>query len=153
MTSLTKKIIIGVVALVLLIAIVIGIVVAAGFVSWKAAVRSGNEAAALQHLKTITAAELQYYHLHTRTFGTFDQLIKDGLLDARFSGDLPVVDGYTFSLKVTPKTASVQTWYALNADPKGTSTGKNHFYVDPTAAAIHLNADQPARASDPPVAE
>lgn len=150
MTSLTKKIIIGVVALVLLIAIVIGIVVAAGFVSWKTAVRSGNEAAALQHLKTIAASEIQYYNTHNRNFGTFDQLIKDGLLDARFGGE--VVDGYTFALRVTSKTASGPTSYTLNADPQDSNTGKNHFYVDSTGGEIHVNADQPARATDPPIA-
>jgi len=150
MTSLTKKILIGVVALVLLIAIVIGIMVAAGFVSWKAAVRSGNEAAALQHLKTIAAAEIQYYNTHNRNFGTFDQLIKDVMLDARFGGE--VVDGYTFALKVTAKTASGPASYTLNADPQDGSTGKNHFYVDSTDGAVHVNADQPARPTDPPIA-
>lgn len=151
MTSLTKKIIIGVVALVLLIAIVIGIVVAAGFVSWKTAVRSGNEAAALQHLKTIAAAEIQYYNTHNRNFGTLDQLIRDALLDARFGGE--VVGGYAFALRVTSKTASGPASYTLNADPQDSSTGKNHFYVDSTGDAIHTNADQPARASDPMVGE
>jgi Tfp pilus assembly protein PilE len=151
MTSLTKKIIIGVGALVLLIAIVIGIVVAAGFVSWKTAIRSGNEAAALQHLKTIAATQIQYYNTHNRNFGTFDQLIRDGLLDARFGGE--VVGGYTFALRVTSKTASGPASYTLNADPRDSSTGRNHFYVDSTGDAIHINADQPARASDPLVGE
>jgi Tfp pilus assembly protein PilE len=153
MTSLAKKIIIGVVALVLLVVIAIGILIGAGITGWKAAVRSGNEAAALQHLKTIASVEIQYFNMHNRNFGTFDQLIKDGLLEARFSGDLPVVDGYTFTLKVTPKTTSQATAYTLNSDPQSSASGKNHFYLDSTGGAIHVNADQPASSSDPPLGE
>jgi Tfp pilus assembly protein PilE len=150
-TSLTKKILIGVVALVLLIAIGIGIMVGVGFASWKAEIRSGNEAAALQHLKTIAAAEIQYYNTHNRNFGTFDQLIRDGLLDARFGGE--VVDGYSFALRITSKTASGPASYTLNADPRSSREGTKHFYVDSIVGGIHVNADQPARAGDPLVAE
>src|SRR5882762_1208846 len=82
---------------------IIGILIGAATLGWRAAVRSGNEAAALQALKTIATVEIQYYNSHNRSFGTFAQLTKDGF-DSRFSGDTPVVDGYTFTLKVTPKT-------------------------------------------------
>jgi Tfp pilus assembly protein PilE len=153
MTSQAKKIIIGVIALVLLVVIAIGILISAGITGWKAAVRSGNEAATVQNLKTIAAVEVQYFNLHNRNFGTFGQLIKDGLLEARFSGDLPVVDGYTFTLKVTPKTTSLQTSYTLNADAQSNTTGKKHFYLDSTGGTIHVNPDQPASSSDPPLGE
>lgn len=153
MTSLAKKIIIGVVALLLLVVIAIGILISAGVAGWKAAVRSGNEAAALQHLKTIASVEIQYFNMHNRTFGTFEQLLKDGLLESRFSGNPPVVDLYTFTLRVMPKTTSQQTSYTLNADPQSSATGKNHFYLDSTGGAIHVNAGQPASATDPPFAE
>ena len=149
MTTLAKKIIIGVVALVLLVVIAIGIVIGFGVAGWKSAVRSGNEAAAVQSIKTIAAVEAQYYNTHNRNFGTFEQLVKDGF-DARFSGNPPVVDGYIFTLRVIPKTASQQTSYTLNADPEGSATGKNHFYLDSTSGAIHVNADRPAGAADPP---
>jgi Tfp pilus assembly protein PilE len=153
MTTLAKKIIIGVIALALLVVIAIGILIGAGVSGWKAAVRSGNEAAAVQHLKTIAAAEIQYFIMHNRTFGTFDQLVKDGLIEARFSGNPPVVDGYIFTLKVMPKTISQSTSYSLNADPQSSATGKNYFYLDSTGAAIHVNPEQPASATDPPFAE
>jgi Tfp pilus assembly protein PilE len=152
MTTLAKKIIIGVVALVLLVIIGIGILIGASVTSWKAAMRSGNEAAAVQHLKTIATVEAQYFNMHNRTFGAFDQLVKDGF-DARFSGDLPLVEGYTFILKVTPKSASARTSYLLNADPQSTSTGNKHFYLDSTSGVIHVNSDHPAGANDPPLAE
>ena len=152
MTTLAKKIIIGVVALVLLVVIAIGILIGAGVTGWKAAVRSANEVAAAQHLKIIASVEIQYFNMHNRKFGTFDQLVKDGF-DARFSGDAPVVDGYTFTLKVVENIKSLRTLYTLNADPQSSASGKNHFYLDSTGGAIHVNADRPASATDPPLGE
>ena len=109
----------------------------------------------LQDLKTIAAVEIQFYNTHNRTFGTFDQLIKDGVLDTRFAGNPPSTDGYVFTLKVVPKSPNQQTSYTLNADPQSTeglgATGKNHFYIDSTAGTIHVNADQTASATDPPL--
>ncbi|HZI48540.1 MAG TPA: hypothetical protein VFD75_12145, partial [Pyrinomonadaceae bacterium] len=55
--------------------LVLGVLAGAAVMGWKAAVRSGNEAATLQNLKTIAAVEVQYFNTHKRTFGTFDQLI------------------------------------------------------------------------------
>ena len=148
----TKGIIIGVIAFVLLVVIAVGILIGAGVTRWKAALRSGNEAAAVQHLKMFAMLEIQYFNMHHRTFGTFDQLLKDGS-DARFSGDLPVVDGYTFTLKVMPKTSSAPASYTLNADPLNNSTGKNHFYLDSTDSSIRVSADRQASARDSPLGE
>ncbi len=133
---------------------IIGILIGAATIGWRAAVRSGNEAAALQALKTIATVEIQYYNAHNRTFGTFDQLVKEGF-DSRFSGNPPAVDGYIYTLKVTPKTTTQQTTYTLNADPQQSeglgATGKNHFYIDNTGGTIHVNADQSAGPNDPPL--
>lgn len=148
MTTLAKKVIIGVVALVLLVVIAIGILIGAGVTGWKAAVRSGNEAATLQPLKTIAAVEVQYYNMHGRTFGSFEQLVKDGF-DARFSSIVPNVDGYMFILKVTPKTATQPSSFMLNAEPQSGSTGNRHFYFDSTDNLIRVNADHPAGPADP----
>ena len=129
---------------------IIGILIGAATIGWKAAVKSGNEAATLQDMKTITAVEIQYYNANNRTFGTFEQLVKDGF-DNRFAGNPPVVDGYVFTLKVTPKAANQQTSYTLNADPQQAdgigATGKNHFYTD-SNGAIHVNGSQPATLTD-----
>ncbi len=97
----------------------------------------------------IGAAE--YFNTHNRTFGTFDQLIKDVNFDTRFSGNAPVADGYIFTLKVTPKTPSGPSSYTLNADPQTDATGKNHFYIDSNGGTIHVNADQPAGPNDSPL--
>jgi len=131
---------------------IVGILIGAATLGWRAAIRSGNEAAAIQAMKTIAVVQMQYYTSHQRTFGTFEQLTKDGF-DSRFAGNPPVVDGYVFTLKVTPKTATQQTSYTLNADPQQSdglgATGKNHFYIDSSGGEIHVNPDQPAGPNDP----
>jgi Tfp pilus assembly protein PilE len=146
-----QKVIIGVVVAVVLGLFVLGVVMGVAVVGWKASVRSGNEAAALQDLKTIAAVEAQYFNTHNRNFGTFDQMIKEGMLDSRFAGDLPLVDGYIFNLKVIPGTTNAPASYRLSADPQSNDTGKNHFYLDSTGGTIHVNVDQPATANDPPM--
>src|SRR5690349_20020301 len=89
----------GFTLIVLMIVIaIIGILIGPATIGWKAAQRAGNEAATLQDLKTIAAVQIQFYNTHNRTFGTFDQLIKDGVLDARFAGNPPSTDGYVFTL-------------------------------------------------------
>ena len=97
-----------------------------------------------------------YYNGHNRsTFGTFDQILKDGGLDARFADATPVVEGYIFTLKVIPKSTTQPASYTINADPQQSegvgATGKNHFYTDSNASTIHINRDQPASVNDPPI--
>jgi Tfp pilus assembly protein PilE len=149
MTKLGKGIIIAVIAVVLLVVIVIGVLLGAGVYGWKAAQREGNEAATQQDLKTIAAVEIQYYNTHNRTFGTLDQLIKEGMLSSKFSGNPATADGYIFTLSVRPRTVNQPSSYALNADPQSDTTGKNHFYIDSNSPAIHVNPDRPAGANDP----
>ena len=61
---------------------IIGILIAVGVTGWKAAVRSANEAAAIKTMKTVAEQQLLYYNSHQRTtFGTFDEMLKEGLLD------------------------------------------------------------------------
>ena len=135
---------------------IIGILIGAATIGWRAAVKSGNEAATIKAMQTIASVELQYYNSHNRQFGKFDELTKAQLLDSRFAGSPPiVVDGYVYTLVVSPKTANQQTSYTLNADPQQSeglgATGTNHFYMDSTSGTIHVNADQPAGPNDPPI--
>ncbi len=135
---------------------IIGILIAVGVTGWKAAVRSANEAAAIKTLRTVAEQQMLYYNSHQRTtFGTFDEMLKENMLDTRFAGTTPVVDGYVYTLRVIPKSTSTQAGYALNADPQvseGVSaTGKNHFYLDSDTNTIHVNSSQAATVSDPPI--
>lgn len=132
------------------VVVLLGVLAGMGGCGWKTAQRGGNEAATLQELKMIAAVELQYFNTHNRTFGTFDQMANERmLLDPRLSGNLPIVDGYVFTLRVTQKTTSQPSSYTLNADPQSESTGKNHFYIDSLLGLIHANPDKPAGATDP----
>src|SRR2546425_9448944 len=106
---------------------IIGILIGAAVIGFKAAQKAGNEAATLQDLKTIAAVEIQYYNTHNRTFGTLDQLITEKILTSKFSGNPPIADGYVFHLNIVPKASSQPTSYTLNADPQSGATGKNHY--------------------------
>jgi prepilin-type N-terminal cleavage/methylation domain-containing protein len=135
---------------------IIGILIAVGVTGWKAAVRSANEAAAIKTLRSIGEQQMLYYNAHQRsTFGTFDEMLKENLLDTRFAGTTPVVDGYVYQMKVIPKSTSQQAGYTVNCDPQVSegvgATGKNHYYLDSDANTIHVNATQPATISDPPI--
>jgi prepilin-type N-terminal cleavage/methylation domain-containing protein len=134
---------------------IIGILIAVGVTGWKAAVRQANEAAAIKTLRTIAEQQMLYYNSHQRsTFGTFDEMLKEGLLDSRFAGGTPVVEGYVFTMKVIPKSTTQQAGYSVNADPQVQGdTGKNHYYLDSGANTIHVNNAQPASMSDPPIGQ
>src|SRR5262249_36627678 len=137
---------------------IIGILIAVGITGWRAAVRSANEAAAIKTLRSIAEQQMLYFNGHQRsTFGTFDEMLKENLLDTRFAGTTPVVDGYVYNMKVIPKSTAQQAGYTVNADPQVTegvgATGKNHFYVDSDTNTIHVNANQPATVSDPPIGQ
>jgi prepilin-type N-terminal cleavage/methylation domain-containing protein len=129
---------------------IIGILIGAAVIGFRVAMKSGNEAATVQNLKTIAAVQIQYHSTHGRTFATFEQLTKEEYLQtSKFGGNPPVTDGYVFTLKVVPKTANSNSSYTLNADPVDASSGTNHFFIDNNDSSIHFNATQPASVSDP----
>src|SRR5919106_4817638 len=135
---------------------IIGILIAVGVTGYKAAMRAANEAAAVKTLRTIAEQQMLYFNAHQRsTFGTFEEMRKENLLDSRFDGATPVVDGYVYTMKIIPKSTSTQAGYTINADPQvptGVSaTGKNFYYVDSDSNTIHVNDAQPATASDKPI--
>jgi len=147
----------GLVTTSILIAIV-GIVIAVGVTGWKAAVRSANEAAAVKSLTTIAEQQKMYYNAHQRdSFGTFDEMLAGNLLDTRFAGTTPVVDGYVYNMRITLKSTTLPAGFSVNADPEVTegfsATGKNHFYLDSGNNTIHVNNTQPATAADPPIGQ
>lgn len=135
---------------------IIGILIAVGITGWKAALRSANEAAAIKSMRTIAEQQMLYYNSHQRTtFGTFEEMRRENLLDNRYDSTTPIVDGYIYTMRVIPRSTSQQAGYTLNADPQigeGVSaTGKNHFYLDSDTNTIHVNDSQPATASDPSI--
>jgi prepilin-type N-terminal cleavage/methylation domain-containing protein len=136
---------------------IIGILIGVGVPAWRMVVRRGNETAAIQQLDNIRKVQADYAIGHRGAYGTFADLMKEGSLDERFAGDAPVVSGYVFTMKVTPKSAAQPAGYTVNADPQVgeglNATGRRHFYVDPGVSTIRENPDQPATASDPPLSQ
>ena len=137
---------------------IIGILIGVGIAGYKAAIRATNEAAAVKTLRSIAEQQMLYFNAHQRSsFGTFEEMRKENLLDSRFDGTTPVVDGYVYTMKVIPKSTTQQPGYTINADPQvatGVSaTGKNHYYVDSDTNTIHVNDTQSASATDPPIGQ
>jgi prepilin-type N-terminal cleavage/methylation domain-containing protein len=137
---------------------IIGILIAVGVTGWKAAMRSANEAAAIKTLRSIAEQQMLYYNSHQRSsYGTFEEMLKDNLLDSHFSGTTPVKEGYVYTMKVIQKSTAQQAGYSINADPQvreGVSaTGRNSYYIDSDTNTIHVNPTQPATASDPPIGQ
>jgi prepilin-type N-terminal cleavage/methylation domain-containing protein len=134
---------------------IIGILIGVGVPAWKIIIRRGNETSAIQVLETLRKVQADYSMGHRGEYGTFEQLMKEDLLDDRFKGDKPVINGYVFTLDLTPKSPNQPASFKVNADPQVSegigATGKRHFYVDPNMSTIRENLDQPATASDPPL--
>jgi hypothetical protein len=148
MTNRVRNIIIALVVVAICALFAFGIMVGAAVVGYRAAIRSGNEAATIQNIKTIAATEALYFNTHNRTFGTLDQLIKEEQLSQKFGGHPTIADGYVFSLTVAPKPDG-SSGYKITADPRDYSTGRNHFYLDSTDNRIRVNPDHEAGPSDP----
>src|SRR2546421_3517737 len=128
---------------------IIGILIGVAVYGFRNAQKTGNETATRQNIQTVAAIEIQYHTTHSRQFATFEQLISEKLVSNKFEGNPPITDGYVFTLKVVPKSATAAASFTLNADPQDSSTGKNHFFIDSIDSAIHVNPDQPAGPNDP----
>lgn len=110
------------------------------------AVGAIDEASAIQSLRTIATAQGQLKDARG-SYGDFDDMVRAGLLDQRFSGSTPNLKGYRFSMKVTASD------FTVRADPQTTesqpTTGGRHFYLDSSENAVHVNPGQQASRTDP----
>lgn len=108
-----------------------------------------DEAAATGILRTVALAQQSYSATNNGSYGTFPELAAAGFLDSRFSTEKPTIKDYAFTMEAG-KDASGGYYYRCTADP--TKTGEQagrHFYVDSTAAALHVNPTRTASATDP----
>ena len=134
---------------------IIALLIGVGVPAWQSMVRSGNEASAAQNIQTIKTLQAQYASKHKGKFApNFDELIKSVQLDENFAGATPVVNGYTFSMKVEEQSQTKPSFYSINADPQVaegvTATGTRHFYFDSTLGATKSTEEnRPAKADDP----
>ncbi|HKQ99142.1 MAG TPA: hypothetical protein VJT09_00635 [Pyrinomonadaceae bacterium] len=121
--------------------------------TYQKAENRANEAGAISALQNIYRAQTQYSLTHSGSYGTFDELVAEGSLDRRFSGNAPVLEGYVFTMtRVGEPGSSSGSSFTANADPQsGTSPGARHLYVDASSNVVRANATQRATASDPPL--
>jgi prepilin-type N-terminal cleavage/methylation domain-containing protein len=135
---------------------IIGILVAIGIPAWQSSVRSANEAAALTHLQRLATQQITYFNTKNRSgYGSFDQLVEGGYLDAKWKGDSPVVDGYIYTITLRPKSGTEPAYFGVNANPQKptglTATGSQFFYIGSDSGTTTANPEKPASATDPPV--
>lgn len=108
-----------------------------------------DEVAALSTLGAIARAQTAYSISNPGDYGTFEQLATGGYLDGRFNNSKPRFYGYIFTMSVNPKSDSRDGSYALNVDPDpALKVSGKHFYLDSNSSDIHVNATQPASATD-----
>jgi type II secretory pathway pseudopilin PulG len=140
-----QKLSLVIVAVMVVGLVLAGLVFVKAFDAWQLAKRAGNEAATIQNLKTIAAVEAQYFYSHRRTFGTFEQLVKEQLVSSKFTGNPSTTDGYTLTLTLT----SGPPAFVITAIPVNNATGTKHFYLDSISREIHVNSEKPAGPNDP----
>jgi hypothetical protein len=115
---------------------------------------AANEAAAVKSLQMIAVYQRLYNKMHSgNAYGTFDQLTTEVNLDKRFVGDAPVVSGYIFTMKITPRVGGEPAFFSVNADPMDelSTAGRKHYYVDAKSDTVKVNEQRPAGPSDPSV--
>ena len=108
-----------------------------------------DEAVVLSNLRAIITAE-NAYNASSGSYGTFEQLTNGGFLDSRFKGERPSLSQYAYTIAVSEKSETTGTTsYTCNADPERTGDrAGRHYYIDSTSNDIHVNATQPASATD-----
>ncbi|HEX6625276.1 MAG TPA: hypothetical protein VF064_16300 [Pyrinomonadaceae bacterium] len=113
---------------------------------------NANEAAAIYTLEQIAAAEQLHFETYEGQYATFRQLLDAGLFKAPLEGDAAITSaGYTFTLKLTPRTDAQGSFYSVNADPRESgTTGNRHFYIDSNITGMRFSEGRPATATDPP---
>lgn len=113
-------------------------------------VARADETAVVAALHTIAVAEQTYSISNGGKYATLQELRDGGYLDTRFNSANGGVKDYTLTIKTNPQTGEAAAYFGCNADPSnsGTQAGR-HFYIDSTSLAIHVNATQPATATDP----
>ena len=130
---------------------IIGLLIGVGTIAWSAVIKAGNETAAAQSIDNIRKFEAQYASRNHGNFATFDELIRTVDLDRKFAGEAPVVNGYTFTMAVTPASPQNPARYEVWADPQttgATGTGTRHFYTSSSLSSIKGSDEHKATEQD-----
>lgn len=133
---------------------IIGLLIGVGSLAWQAVIKSGNENAAAQSINQIRTYQAQYASRNKGTFASFDELREKLGLDERFTGEAPVVNGYVFTMTLTPASSSGAAKYEIWADPQSTGatgTGTRHFYTSSSVSSIRGSDTEKAKETDPSI--
>ncbi len=98
-----------------------------------------DESAAVEALRQVTEAQTNFIHRTRRYAQTFDELIKDHLLNAE---PKKAETGYDFLLLPSPDAES----YTVTATPA--APGARYFFADQTGI-LRAEKDKPATAASP----
>jgi hypothetical protein len=109
-------------------------------------VQRGNEVVVLTNLRVIQQAQQSFSITSGGRFGTFDELVKSGLLNETFKGQKPVLTEYAYALTLS-KAKNGMNFYSVNADPNNPNAGTAHFYIDSTTNQIKFDEKGPATAA------
>ena len=118
--------------------------------SLEKSVDRADEVGAIAMLKAIAVAQRTYSLSNSGEFGTLQQLADGGFLSQRYVTGKPVRD-YVITVNVSPKRqGQPEGSFTVNADPERPAERfGRHLYLDSTSNTIHVNAKEPATASDP----
>jgi prepilin-type N-terminal cleavage/methylation domain-containing protein len=136
---------------------IMGLIIAVSTYAWTATISGANEVAAIGYVDKISKAQAQFAARNQGKYAkNLDELISDGLLDQKFAGEKPIVNGYIFEVKAANGSEKNLPKYTVYANPEVDSgisaTGTRYFYLDPNLSAIRFTKEnRPAKPDDPSV--
>lgn len=135
----------------LIVIAIIGILAGIIIPTYKTSIRKANEAAAVTTVNTIKVAQAKYVMGPNGKYGSFSELVKEGLLDKRFNTESPIIRGYKFTITLVSINDRPATTFQLSANPEiseGISATGNIFYYSEPDTGIFVNKDRPASSED-----
>ena len=134
---------------------IIGLLIGVGSLAWGAMIRSGNETATITMLERIRTFQAQYASRNRGKFATFDQLRTASGLDDKFTGDAPVVNGYTYTMEIIEPSSSAPAQFKVWADPQVptgvTATGTRYFFTSSSVGTTKASDTGRASETDPSI--
>lgn len=92
--------------------------------------QAANESAAVATLRTVNTAQVTYLSASGGTYGTFSNLVTEGLLDDTFSAVPALKSGYVYTVVLS---GTGNTNYSAYATPSSSNTGRFGYYSSPDA--------------------
>jgi hypothetical protein len=112
--------------------------------------RRVDERVATSTLRSIGQAQTAFSLSNSGNYGSFEQLVAAGHLDARFNSSKPKFAGYFLTMTVNNQSSgAAQSSYHCNADPDpAANPGGRHFYLGSDSPELRVNPTKPATSSD-----